>query len=33
VKRARAKLSISIENVKISQLDEELKLPKIKIKS
>ncbi len=32
VKRARSKLSISIENVKISQLEEELELPKVQLK-
>jgi hypothetical protein len=33
MKRTRAKLSITIENVKISQLKEELELPKFQLKS
>jgi hypothetical protein len=33
MKRTRPKLSITIENFKISQLEEELELPKVWLKS
>jgi hypothetical protein len=33
MKRTRTKLSITIENVKISQVKEELELPKVRLKS
>ncbi len=33
MKRTRAKLSITIENFKISQVEEELELPKVWLKS
>jgi hypothetical protein len=33
VKRARAKISISIDKFEISQLEEELELPKVQLKS
>ncbi len=33
MKRTRTKLSITIENVKISQVEEELELPKVWLKS
>ncbi len=33
MKRTRGKLSITIENFKISQLEEELELPKVWLKS
>jgi hypothetical protein len=33
MKRTRIKLSITIENIKISQVEEELKLPKVRLKS
>jgi hypothetical protein len=32
MKRTRAKLSITIENFKISQVEEELELPKVWVK-
>jgi hypothetical protein len=33
MKRTRTKLSITIENFKISQVEEELELPKVRLKS
>jgi hypothetical protein len=33
MKRTRPKLSITIENFKISQLEKELELPKVRLKS
>jgi hypothetical protein len=33
MKRTRTKLSITIENFKISQVEEELELPKVQLKS
>ncbi len=33
MKRKRTKLSIAIENFKISQLEKELELPKVRLKS
>jgi hypothetical protein len=33
MKRTRTKLSITIENFKISQVEEELGLPKVRLKS
>jgi hypothetical protein len=32
MKRTRTKLSIAIENVKISQVEKELELPKVQLK-
>jgi hypothetical protein len=33
MKRAKAKFPIAIENIKISQLEEELELPKFQLKT
>ncbi len=33
MKRTRTKLSIAIENFKISQVEKELELPKVRLKS